>query len=331
MPKDPIAYHCEDCPPELMAECIRQANALLAESRLVGGTAEANPQGYADETVYAVRSVCLRVQQERQGMRRSLRERLKREAEPAPEPGVSAAAEPVSAPAEPSASGALMLWVPDTHHRIALPSQGRLILGRVDLPNLLSPDVDLTFDDRYNSVSRYHASVTGHEDGTYGISDLDSQHGTWVNGARLSSHQEVRLEVGDEVRLGNCLLLVAQAPASWQARPRSGSYQYFLYSTFTGHIFALPCGGELLLGRSDPRRGIYPDVDLSQEGEAAYGVSRRHAVITCDEEGFHVTDLQSSNGTRIDGVPLTPHEPALIRPGQHLWLGGLVLYLDVME
>ncbi len=330
MSKDSIAYHCEDCPPELMAECLRQANAIVAEARALGNGPE---RDYTDETVYAVRSVCLRVQQEQQGMRRSLRERLKRESPSAPEESQPSPArgQPEAATIPDTAPRSLILVVPDTQHRIALPAQGRIILGRVDLPNLLSPDVDLTFDDRYNTISRYHATVTGVGGGKYEIADLDSQHGTWVNGVRLAPHHGVALALGDEVRLGNCQLLVVEAPEVWNAPPCSGPFQYFLYSTFTGHVFALPCNKELLVGRSDQRRGIYPDIDLSQEGEAAYGVSRRHATITCSEDGFYVTDLQSSNGTRIDGVPLTPHEPTLVRPGQHIWLGGLVLYLDVME
>lgn len=333
MNKDPVAYHCEDCPPELMAECLQQVDALRRQQQALGNV-EAAP--YTDETIYAVRPICLRLQQEQSGGRRSLRERLRREPEP----------EPVSSPSPPpkkpgtapkttsttsTATVPAILYVPDTHHRIALPEQGKLVLGRSDLPNLLSPDVDLTFDDRYGSVSRYHASVISRGPGHYVLTDLDSQHGTWVNGVRLQPHRETKIVLGDEIRLGSCFLLMAEVPAAWQARPRSGSYQYFLYSTFTGHIFALPCSGELLIGRSDQRRGIYPELDLSMEGEAAYGVSRRHAMITCEQDGFYITDLRSSNGTKIDGVPLVPHQPTLLRPGQHVWLGGLVLCLDVME
>ncbi len=333
MSKDPIAYHCEDCPPDLMAECMRQAEALREQQRSLK---DVDVAPYSDETIYAVRPICLRLQQEQAG-RRGLRDRMRREPEaarpipPPPQADVPGPGPVPSPRAETTAPLPAILFVPDTRHRIALPKNGKLVLGRADLPNLLSPDVDLTFDDRYGSVSRYHASVLVREDGHYVLTDLDSQHGTWVNGVRIAPHRPTRIVIGDEIRLGSCLLLMAEVPASWHAKPRSGTHQYFLYSTYTGHIFALPCGGELLIGRVDTRRGIYPEFDLSLEGEAAYGVSRRHALITCGEQGFYITDLQSSNGTKIDGVPLVPHQPTLVQPGQHIWLGGLVLCLDVME
>lgn len=57
-------------------------------------------------------------------------------------------------------------------------------------------------------------------------------------------------------------------------------------------------------------------------------VSRRHALVTMTRGGVQVTDLGSSNGTRLDGCPLQPGIPHVWRIGQHLRLGLSVLRLD---
>jgi hypothetical protein len=62
---------------------------------------------------------------------------------------------------------------------------------------------------------------------------------------------------------------------------------------------------------------------LSNEKE----ISRKHAEITYDSQmkKFHITDLNSSNGVRVDGVPIRPGEPAEIKPGSRLDLGEVVV------
>jgi pSer/pThr/pTyr-binding forkhead associated (FHA) protein len=40
---------------------------------------------------------------------------------------------------------------------------------------------------------------------------------------------------------------------------------------------------------------------------------------------FHITDLNSSNGVFVDGVPIRPVEPAEIKSGTRLGLGQVVV------
>ena len=54
-------------------------------------------------------------------------------------------------------------------------------------------------------------------------------------------------------------------------------------------------------------------------------VSRRHARVTRDGRGFHVEDLNSSNGTRVNGVALDPFKSRAIAPGDALQLGAAEL------
>lgn len=56
-------------------------------------------------------------------------------------------------------------------------------------------------------------------------------------------------------------------------------------------------------------------------------VSRRHAVIECDDEACQITDLDSSNGTLLDGQRLPPNVPTPLKPGSALQIGPFELTL----
>jgi diguanylate cyclase (GGDEF)-like protein len=59
-------------------------------------------------------------------------------------------------------------------------------------------------------------------------------------------------------------------------------------------------------------------------------VSRRHARIDWTEEGFGVSDLRSSNGTRLNGVPLLPDGRRPLAPGDRLEAGTVLLRFDLV-
>jgi FHA domain len=76
----------------------------------------------------------------------------------------------------------------------------------------------------------------------------------------------------------------------------------------------LPDAGELILGRSSAQFHAHP------EATAAIQVSRRHARFFRDEHGdLYVEDLNSANGTYIDGLPVEGR-PSCLRSGQVLRL-----------
>src|SRR5262252_1865402 len=67
----------------------------------------------------------------------------------------------------------------------------------------------------------------------------------------------------------------------------------------------------VILGRSHPGSPIQPDCDLSpfdKEGR----VSRQHASIEWKDGRLFITDLGSTNGTLLNGRPLSPHQPVEI-------------------
>lgn len=55
-----------------------------------------------------------------------------------------------------------------------------------------------------------------------------------------------------------------------------------------------------------------------------FGVSRQHARITPDENGDYILeDLRSTNGTRVNGVPVS--SPRVLRDGEKIFVGDTVL------
>ncbi len=88
---------------------------------------------------------------------------------------------------------------------------------------------------------------------------------------------------------------------------------------------SVPIGQEVLISRSHPSNQVQPHVDLTQYGATASGTSRLHAAIWRDESGWWLKDLDSSNGTWINGERAAPHAPYRLQPINHLWLAKLEL------
>lgn len=80
-------------------------------------------------------------------------------------------------------------------------------------------------------ASLLHARITRDLDGKHRIRDLESDNGTWVNGARVELPAPVELKEGDQIRIGSTLMTVGYATpesstvaaASIQSAPVSGS------------------------------------------------------------------------------------------------------------
>ncbi|MBM3303257.1 MAG: FHA domain-containing protein, partial [Deltaproteobacteria bacterium] len=45
------------------------------------------------------------------------------------------------------------------------------------------------------------------------------------------------------------------------------------------------------------------------------GVSRRHAKIICEGENFFLVDMESGNGTYLNGIQIKPNEKNLLQAG----------------
>lgn len=82
---------------------------------------------------------------------------------------------------------------------------------------------------------------------------------------------------------------------------------------------------QIVLGRVSQNSDETPDLDLAPFNAAQLGVSRRHAVITKEGNMLKVADLSSMNGTYLNGMQLRSNQPRVLRTGDKLNLGQLVL------
>ena len=81
-------------------------------------------------------------------------------------------------------------------------------------------------------------------------------------------------------------------------------------------------GDEILIGCRSRSKGIEPEIDLKGPPWDV-GVSRLHAKLVPTPEGaWTVTDLDSANGTQVNGRDVAPGDPVRLGPGDHIHLGA---------
>lgn len=86
----------------------------------------------------------------------------------------------------------------------------------------------------------------------------------------------------------------------------------------------------VVLGRIDLTTQSTPDLDLSPFGAQEKGVSRVHAAFERADELLMLTDLSSVNGTHLNGQRLSPNQPRVLRDGDEVRLGKLILNVYFM-
>jgi serine/threonine-protein kinase len=85
----------------------------------------------------------------------------------------------------------------------------------------------------------------------------------------------------------------------------------------------------VLIGRTDPHTGIFPEIDLTMY-DPETKVSRRHARIYRQGEQFLIEDLGSVNGTIVNSISggsvrLNTKSPRVLSAGDEVKLGGTTL------
>jgi hypothetical protein len=83
---------------------------------------------------------------------------------------------------------------------------------------------------------------------------------------------------------------------------------------------------ETVIGRSEGST-MKPDIDLSAHNASDLGVSRLHVALQYNAKNslLSVSDMKSANGTFINGQKLYPQEVRVLRDGDELRLGRLVM------
>jgi len=98
-----------------------------------------------------------------------------------------------------------------------------------------------------------------------------------------------------------------------------------LHIVRTGQILPLVGRNEFTIGRVSEGQSILPDVDLAPYDAYSQGVSRLHVTIKISAGKVTITDLGSSNGTRINNTRIPPHKEQALNHGDVITLGAFKL------
>jgi pSer/pThr/pTyr-binding forkhead associated (FHA) protein len=124
---------------------------------------------------------------------------------------------------------------------------------------------------------------------------------------------------------------VKPRPASATAAPNIQPWRV-IFQTVANEPKAI--GAEIhratVIGRADPRSNLKPDIDLAPHDAQACGVSRQHALLLPSDTGLSLIDLDSTNGTWINGLYLQPGLRYNLRSGDRIELGTLKLIVRVV-
>ncbi|MBN1286849.1 MAG: FHA domain-containing protein [Anaerolineae bacterium] len=88
---------------------------------------------------------------------------------------------------------------------------------------------------------------------------------------------------------------------------------------------------EIVIGRTDPVAKFKPELDLTPYGGHSGGVSRRHAIIRQQDHALFLQDLNSVNGTRLNGGQLKPGQLYRLRHGDEIEVGKIKLLIRFIQ
>lgn len=88
--------------------------------------------------------------------------------------------------------------------------------------------------------------------------------------------------------------------------------------------------GSMTLGRNHRETNTFPDIDLGPYNAEELGVSRQHLLLKLDGDRIFVMDMDSANGTKLNGEWLTPNQVYPLRHGDELTLGNMAIKVELL-
>jgi ABC-type multidrug transport system ATPase subunit len=180
-----------------------------------------------------------------------------------------------------------------------VPVEPEVTIGR-------SPENTFTIDDE--EVSRRHARVFRDAQG-FVLEDLGSSNGTLVNGSRIAGQH--RLGPGD--RIGVAGVVLDFVPGATPPVDGTRMLSRPVPALVTERVQLT--SEQLTIGRDESSDLVLRDPN----------VSRRHAMLVRRPEGVSLTDLGSTNGTRVNGEVVSN---TWVKSGDQIGIGPYVLVLD---
>lgn len=183
--------------------------------------------------------------------------------------------------------------------------QQRVALGNRLMRVGRSPDNDIVIENPV--VSGRHAEVLPHGGNRYSIEDLDSANGLIYRGQRIKSKP---LRPGEELYIADQVRITFQLDMCFVSQPVGET----LHRTTEPYLLNLKGKKEIRIGRA-------PDNDLRLDD---LRVSRYHAVIERIGQRYRIRDLQSHNGTFVNGQRVTKER--FIAEGDEIHIANIKLH-----
>ncbi len=175
-------------------------------------------------------------------------------------------------------------------------------------------------------ISRFHALVSKKAEG-YVITDLESSDGTYLNDKKLSPSNSEILTDGDLIKVGNFRLIfytkvIESLPETASANSFSedaSTKRKTYHDTITSEKLSLQGRNTISIGR-DPQNDISIDHPV---------ISRFHARIERETGSFYIADLDSINGTFVNGKQIKDKRVLMV--GDNIRIGPCRLTLNIDE
>jgi len=142
--------------------------------------------------------------------------------------------------------------------------------------------------------------------------------------------QLMPMPTGDTIILKDGKVGIPAKKKSWSSAEIGASRAIRVHIEQAVRIIHLPIDEEITLGRADEASESSPDIDLTPHNALEGGVSRLHAALRLHNDMVQVRDLNSTNGTFLNEQWVSSREWRIVRDGDQLRLGSLVmtLYFD---
>jgi ABC-type multidrug transport system ATPase subunit/pSer/pThr/pTyr-binding forkhead associated (FHA) protein len=202
----------------------------------------------------------------------------------------------------------------------------RYVLGRGD-------EVDIVLD--CQQVSRLHASLEIHDDKIF-ITDLNSTNGVYLEDVRIESNNPVAVQPGMMFHIDCFTLRIDQIALSAGAPGSAPTPVYQFLKQEDGKQGVYMIRYRRAKGPWQEYRPTHPEILIGRASDCQVylnspNVSRRHAKIEFSDKGMLLTDLGSTNGIQINGVPLPPRSPVSLPENQSFLIGEYEFQIVTVE
>ncbi|NIW44075.1 MAG: FHA domain-containing protein, partial [Gammaproteobacteria bacterium] len=198
--------------------------------------------------------------------------------------------------------------------------EGELIVGRGE-------ECELQIKDK--EISRSHVKINRVGDDVW-VTDLNSTNGTLLDGESIQANTEIRVRSDQEIKIGSAVLKIeAQEEESEDVTKVRDDEPDQIFPTvshkpdYSNYVLNIRKEDadwqEFPLKMGDNILGRYVESDLILDD---HKISRRHAQITVSESTVIIQDLGSTNGTQVNGQPLSPRRPFVLKEDHLVTIGG---------